>query len=464
MRQGMSVALLVLLMGAAGCAGSASHSVARATSTSTLQATNESQATNTPQVSETATAIAQLGACHPADSTAPLPSTFSTIYAETPDHYVVALNAGDGSLRWRYATGVANAPTLIASGALLYVIDVTGAAGSGGSVVALGAADGAVRWWAHFPTENGREPTLTVANGSVYVGALDGVHALNGASGVELWHFQTSDSSTPVTAINGIVYVQVVLNAQMFTSAVYALRASSGTQIWSYEPASSPFTPAVANRLVYVAASASQLVSLDADTGAVRWRFDVDTYQQPVSLEGVTIAGTGAYVNAFHKIYALDTSSGALCWQATACGQGATTLPLLSGGLLYSGCFYGDPGPGSPGPGCAVFALDAGSGAAHWTFNVTGFPRLSPASLVGGSLFISGTLQVWAVNASTGVARWSFPAQPQSRQTASVIVVGTTAYTGTYDGSIYGLNADTGSVRWHAGGGSVAMYLVTVGP
>jgi outer membrane protein assembly factor BamB len=458
------VALLVALVGLAGCQrGSATQPVGSATATSTTQAAGTATGSAVPPTA-TATEGAQPALCHPADTTAPFPSSYASIYAGASDGTVTALNAGNGSVRWRYATGVHGMPALTVGGSLVYASIATGAAGASGLVVALGATDGAVHWHAQFSAAAnvGGDPALIIDSGTIYIGALDGsVHALNSASGAELWHFQAGGNFTYLAVANGTVYVQ-----GQGSSAVYALRANSGAKIWSFATtALTPITPVVANGLVYVAASDSQLAALDAATGTVAWRFQTGDAQSSGALRGVTIAGTGAYVNAFRTVYAVNASSGALCWQGTSCGQGATTAPLLASSLLYAVCFYGDPGPGSAGPGCGVFTLDAGTGAARWTYNVTGFPSLTAQSLVGGVLYVGGTLQVAALNASNGAARWAFPAQPQPRQTFSLVaVVGSTAYAGGPNGSVYALNAGTGAVRWHTAVSSAAITAVAVGP
>ncbi len=467
MHPGFSVAVLMLVLGASGCAsGSGTRPVAHATATSTSPLFVTPTISGSPTVTQTVSPqpfpAGDPSLCHPADTAAPLPSTLSTAYAGTIDGNVIAVNAGNGSVRWRYSTGISALPSFTATSTLLYVTTGVNAPSGSGLVVALGTADGALHWHAQFPgmPNSASQPRLFADNGTVYVIPPDhSLYALNGASGAQIWHVQVTGGFYNVTVVNGTVYA-----TSAGSTGLYALRATDGVQLWTSPELA--YIWAVANGFIYGSdQSGTALVALDTSTRAVRWRFQVELSTMPTAIGSVSLAGSGAYVDAGHFMYAVNASTGALCWQSTACGQSTTSGPVLAGGALYGTCFLGDPGPGSAGPGCGVFALDATTGVPRWTLWVTGFPHINTGSLVNGTLYVGGLLQVAAVNASSGTLRWSFPATPQPRLAFSqASVVGSTVFAGGPDGQVYALNSATGSPIWSTSVSGTQVATLTMGP
>ncbi|HEX9056952.1 MAG TPA: PQQ-binding-like beta-propeller repeat protein [Ktedonobacterales bacterium] len=467
MHPGFSVAVLMLVLGVSGCGNSpTTRPVAHATATSTSSLFVTPTISGSPAVTQTVSVqpspTGDPSLCHPADTAAPLPTTLASAYAGTIDGDVIAVNASNGTLRWRYSTGISALPAFTVTSTLLYVTTGVNAPSGSGLVVALGTADGAVHWRAQYPggPDNSGQPMLFADNGTVYVIPADhSIYALNGASGAQIWHVQVTGGFNHLTVVNGTVYA-----TSAGSTGLYALRATDGAQLWtSPVPA---FLSTVANGLIYGSdQNGTDLVALDISTRAVRWRFQTGSPFAPSGIESVSLAGSGAYVNAGHFMYALNASTGALCWQSTACGQIATSGPVLAGGALYATCFLGDPGPGSAGPGCGVFALDANTGISRWTLWVTGFPQINTGSLVNGTLYAGGLLQVAAVNASSGTIRWSFPATPQPRLAFSqASVVGSTVFAGGPDGRVYALNIATGAPIWSTSVSGTQVATLTMGP
>lgn len=208
--------------------------------------------------------------------------------------------------------------------------------------------------------------------------------------------------------------------------------------------------PVVASGLVYVGQTRSILVALNAVTGVAHWSDDLTVPHEPINLGGAAIAGTGLYVNAGRYIYALNASTGTVCWVATAYGQGATSVPLLDSNALYETAVIGSPGPGFPF-GCTVFALDARTGAQQWMTGMHGFIHVTPTSLVNGLLYMNGT-QAQALRLDTGGAAWQYPAQEGQLNGVALLVIGGTAYVGLSDGMTHALNALDGTPRWSAVG------------
>ena len=86
-----------------------------------------------------------------------------------------------------------------------------------------------------------------------------------------------------------------------------------------------------------------------------------------------------------------------------------------------------------------------------WAFGFPGdFTSYSQPSVAGGRVFVGGALgQVYALDANTGCAHWSFQADAGVR-TAVTLGPGNLAYFGDLRANVYALNALTGKLVWRA--------------
>jgi outer membrane protein assembly factor BamB len=128
-------------------------------------------------------------------------------------------------------------------------------------------------------------------------------------------------------------------------------------------------------------------------------------------------------------------------WQI-AFGSRVIASPAVADGLVFIGAEN------------KVFkALDANTGATHWSFTASGGIYASPA-VVNDVVYFAGGSTVYARNADTGAALWSFTTG--GRIVSSPTVSGGVLYIGSDDGSVYALNVATGALVWtHATGGAV---------
>ncbi len=109
----------------------------------------------------------------------------------------------------------------------------------------------------------------TVANGVLYIGALDGtVYALNASTGAKLWSYKTGGrvDSSPAVA-NGVVYVG------SYDYNLYALNASTGAKLWTYHTGwLVDDSPSVANGVVYFGGGDGYVYALNARSRGLLWR------------------------------------------------------------------------------------------------------------------------------------------------------------------------------------------------
>ncbi len=213
--------------------------------------------------------------------------------------------------------------------------------------------------------------------------------------------------------------------------------------------------------------------AFDALTGAPDWQVEANTAQSDYSVPPVVYDGT-LYVSGLGpdiaaQIYAYDETSGTVRWSQPfnqglfaasddglfafdACG--GTTALNLDGGAKWSI----DAGACAPG-GDAVLdghilyetlsratnaRLDARTGALLGTF---ADDFLLPAFGDGLELDNFG-VSIQAVSIASGANVWTFTTTAEGRLQAPGLVVGSTIYVASSPGTIYAIDAATGTVVW----------------
>ena len=135
----------------------------------------------------------------------------------------------DGGMRWHYTDDDSDAwldNTPVVVDEHLFAVLTTGA------VLALHTADGSLAWRVDVgPSGKSLSPPVTDAdNQRLYVGARDGLYALNLADGDELWRFSTERRIEAAPVLHaGVVY------AACHDHHLYALDAARGEELWRCE-------------------------------------------------------------------------------------------------------------------------------------------------------------------------------------------------------------------------------------
>ncbi|WP_433257684.1 PQQ-binding-like beta-propeller repeat protein [Streptosporangium sp. CA-135522] len=327
------------------------------------------------------------------------------VYATSGDGTVSALDAATGAMRWRFQTG----------GSLLFdhvVMDGTVfAANASGRLVALDAATGRMRWSRRINVVS----DLVVAAGRLYV-----------------W------TRNPAWAVN---------------AEVVALNGASGKRLWTFRPEGDILNPdpVLAGEVVHVGSDHGMVYALDAASGARKWRLRVGGGQDHTHL--VRAGGVVYAASTDGKVHALEASSGKVRWSSGIDGF-VDFRPVVAGGAVYLGDKDG-----------TTYALDAGSGTRLWSFQTEGErPGFKWDVAVAQGLVYAGGAdgRLYALDAATGAARWSFPLR--KGRTSGPVAKGGTVHVGDNEGTLHALDAATGTVRWSfQTGGTVETRPVVAG-
>jgi len=283
---------------------------------------------------------------------------------------------------------------------------------------ALGIAKlNGIKW--KFHTSGRVISSPAVVNGAAYVGSTDGnLYALDAASGTLKWKFSTQSSVTSSPAVaSGVVYFE------SYDSNFYALDAATGELKWKFQ---------TGGEKRYAGKHLHHLQPA-AETMPDPWDFFLSS---PSVWNGIVYFGSGD-----GNIYALDANSGALKWKFQT-GDVVHSSPAIADGTLYIGSWD-----------TYLYALDAASGKEKWRFKTGDDPDLhnhvgiqsSPAVVDGVVYFGSRDSYAYAVDAASGKQLWRFSTSG-SWVNNSLVVQDGKAYFGTsVPGFLNGVDAKSGA-------------------
>lgn len=317
-----------------------------------------------------------------------------------------------------------------------------------------------VKW--KFHTAGRVISSAAMVNGTAYFGSTDGnFYALDSDSGALKWKFETKNwlVSSPAVA-SGLVYFLG------YDSTFYALDAATGEVKWKFatrgekryagthlhhlEPRAESMpdpwdaflsSPSVWNGTVYFGSSDGNVYALDAQSGALKWKFQTGdvVHSSPAIAEGTLYIGSwDTYM------YALDAASGCEKWRFKTGDDpeihnhvGIQSSPAVAEGIVYFGS-----------RDSYAYALDAASGKPIWKFSTDGsWVNNSPAVFDGKVYFgtsIPGILH--AVEAKTGNKVFDLPTG--TPVFASIAIANGMLYVGNFGGKLTAVDLKTQKPAW----------------
>jgi len=174
---------------------------------------------------------------------------------------VTAFDVPTGTIRWTTELGEGEVLTPALTDGILYVARGPLDLSEPHEVVALDAADGAIRWrWSGLTVE--RFFITAVADGAVFVGSEDhNVYRLDAAIGTGGLFFETEGSVDRLGAIaDGTLYVSSA------DRHLYAIDPVSGVEKWKLEVEGTPTVPVVIDGRVVVGTHLGKVVAIEGSS------------------------------------------------------------------------------------------------------------------------------------------------------------------------------------------------------
>lgn len=317
-----------------------------------------------------------------------------------------------------------------------------------GAVTAVSGVRDGVALATRFPAEYHAISDPLVLEGRVIFGGVEGIQAVEPASGSEAWSVDAPGLARPVTAAGERVFA-VRATSRDFAGELLVLDAASG-DVLERATGDTMMTPsAVRDGNVFGATFDGRAFALDAEDLEPVWESSLggavalDVALSADRLFAPVIGGIEqseldvsepTTMEAPGRLVALRTADGTPDWELET-PAAAIAPPAAVGGSVYLGTLGG-----------TVHAVDASEGTREWRFE-TGGPVLTGAAVADGSVFVaSDDGHVYAIDADTGEEEWRF--QTRSRARASPVVATDTVYCGSDDRQVAALDAETGSVLW----------------
>lgn len=313
-----------------------------------------------------------------------------------------------------------------------------------------------------FPTGGRVVSSPTYADGTLFFGSDDGgIYAVDAASGRQIWRRATGGPvpASPAVA-GGTVYVA------SYDGKFYALNSKTGAVRWKFatggerrfearglhgmKPASQtiadPYdiylsSAVLASGVIYFGSGDGNVYALDADSGALRWKYQTGD----VVHASPAFAGGVVYVGSWDSyFYALDARTGALKWRFHA-GEdpdihnqvGFQSSAAVVGGVVYVGCRDSN-----------LYALDAASGAERWRFSTSASWVISSPAVTGGKVIFatSDSSLYHVVDATTGKS--VLQSQDKAFMFSSPSVAGDVVFIGVLNGTLAARDLASGNVLW----------------
>jgi outer membrane protein assembly factor BamB len=257
---------------------------------------------------------------------------------------------------------------------------------------------------------------------ALYYSSKDGLHAMDLATGEDMWDFNIQGEASSPVVYDGVVYFGVGDSTSRTegTGALYAVDTKTGKEKWRFGAGDLVHSvPAIADGMIY-------FVSED-----IQWQVDVGMNQS--------------------TLHALDLVSGKQVWEfrapSNALTPGELNDPTVYDGIVYCASPFWVDLPGS------VFALDAKTGREVWkhTMREYGFDDPEPAAAYQGAIYVAasqpGWPQIYVFDAKTGQEKWRFRGRGDFLKGPAISEGILYAAAGTYigeEGVLYALNTATG--------------------
>ena len=287
--------------------------------------------------------------------------------------------------------------------------------------------------------------------------------------------------SEPVL-IGDLIYFQLCVSLSQ--NFVFALDRNTGRGIWMFKLRDAISAPAVADGSLYIVATDGNLYSLDAKSGAEKWRYNAKDQKWNVYSSPAVAAGALYFTSLNGILYALDVATRQVKW--TFKSKGMLTSPAFSGEYAYIAneksfvyaidihtgqekwSFKAKGRPGNPIVADEtvylrteegnLYAIDANTGQQKWFAQVGGrvqpvFPVVSvrigtSLALYDKTIFFAGSDKgsdyLFAIDAQNGQQRWKFKLDGPCR---APIVADGIIYLGSF-GKFYVIDAKAGTQRW----------------
>ena len=371
------------------------------------------------------------------------------IFAGTDNGLLYALNLKGGNrVHWTFDAGSPIRTTPVVDG------DSVITANESGYLIAVDRSSGKEKWRTRLNTGEPRAfqlfSTPAVSDGKVFIGsATSWLYCVEAASGKLLWQAEASDwiRSRPMVIGNRVYAASIdgTVTAMQFDVSGYS-------RLWSGQAGHHLLFADLSGNANGILASTSDLFlySLDPETGKQQWKHSLIecSYEDGERIMADIVAGGGdfqspptvsdgrVYIGTPSRfVFAVDARTGVEIWRFETSGQ-VSGAPSVYKGRVYFGQQGGNE---------EMYCVEADSGLPVWSSRVG---WVWTTSTPDDTQVYTGTVdgRILALEAETGNQVWELPTN--GGVYPSPAVDDRRVYTGSWDGQYYAINKKTGSLDW----------------
>jgi outer membrane protein assembly factor BamB len=265
------------------------------------------------------------------------------------------------------------------------------------------------------------------------------LYALDETTGNTVW------GPTPLSGTygsSGVAYDHGTLFVINYDGLLRTFDAATGTPGWSRQiPGVTQVTaaPTAANGIVYVNGSGGS-AAIDESNGSV---LSIGPGGDGADSSSPAVSPNGVFLSGPCDALKLDPISATVLWHFDegCSGGGGRTDAYANNSVYVRGLFNPSAGPQLD------LVLDAATGKQLGTFNATVIPAFSATA----GFFLNGTT-LTATDLSTSSILWSFSGD--GMLDSAPIVIDSVVVVGSSSGTVYALDATSGSVLWSSSAGA----------
>ncbi|MGH2710003.1 MAG: PQQ-binding-like beta-propeller repeat protein [Actinomycetota bacterium] len=289
-----------------------------------------------------------------------------------------------------------------------------------------------------------------------------GIVALDPADGSTIWEASRTAGPAGVPAIGrGLV---VYASSEGATAQLIARDIESGDVAWTTVLGSAPSAPTISGKTVVVGTRDSEVVALDLDDGVIRWRFETTgtVAGAPAIAEGLVVAAAYQASSGASTFYGIDLEDGDIeepGWRFAPGVVGQSSGVAVADELTFAGT--NDLNIRASRQGGEVWEVRSRDGFGS---------RQIPAA--GEALILADRTNLYRLEPETGVEIWTFrladltsvgEGRFNTLLASSPAVTGTSVILGAADGTLSGIDVDSGHRIWRKdlGDGAVAPIAVS---
>ncbi|REA00588.1 hypothetical protein DEQ92_19800 [Haloferax sp. Atlit-6N] len=260
-------------------------------------------------------------------------ATADRVYAHEYDSMLYAVDAESGEKVWGRSVDSPRGSLAIADDVVVGLADST--------VLGLDPETGETRWTGPESHTSLFHGSPVIVDKTVYVPTELSLLALDLTDGSVRWQHTTGEETIATPAIVGdAVYYGD------YDTYIYAIDAATGEKRWRVKTnAHIDCNVSVADDIVFAGSKGGVIRALDARSGEHVWTHDLGAEPNAMATDGSHV-----YVHTRGQLYALEASSGAVCWSTeygnttgigVAVGGGRVYVPFTEAEFTEPGSEYG---------------------------------------------------------------------------------------------------------------------------